>query len=545
MRWTSQVHFSKWGWAMGDGNILGLLFEISADPSRAQEALADFEKRTGKAFETVAVAPKPFNDALLTSRESTRLLSEELGLHLPRAVTSAMSEIMPEIGRMGTALLGVFAVEELVKFSGYMKKVGDEITGVAEATRMMAEAVRENDRAMEQYAKRHIDYARQQVPLLNQQVEQQQAVVDSLQQEIDGMGQAQPVLLGISRITGLLTGKQKDLKEATEKLTAIEQLRAAMVKILAEDEDKAQKDAARHARELVAEQAAQEKAAARAAMDRIHIIMEAGKALKELDKDQKAAAKGAQELAKDELALALNLEAYGIVAERDFRGQINATLPVINVAIERTVHLSAARKELIGITQSLREVEDAFAKAIHGETDALMGMTQSAAGIGEQIAMLVGSKKAEAEVRGAFDVAMSIEEMAKFIASWGTDTAALAASVQYGLAAAEMFKVAGAGGGRAAGGTGSYGGPSARMASYGGEGPGGGRGAEAGGRGGGSGGSGAGAGAFHLSVYGNMMTDKNSTQQFFDEWSAATKDGSLWLTSSSTAIQGPTATGRG
>jgi hypothetical protein len=84
--------------------------------------------------------------------------------------------------------------------------------------------------------------------------------------------------------------------------------------------------------------------------------------------------------------------------------------------------------------------------------------------------------------RGAFDVAMSIEEMAKFIASWGTDRAALAASVEYDFAAAEMFKVAGGGGGRVAGG-GGHGGPSARMASYGGVGAGAGKGAEAGGTG--------------------------------------------------------------
>jgi uncharacterized membrane protein len=77
---------------------------------------------------------------------------------------------------------------------------------------------------------------------------------------------------------------------------------------------------------------------------------------------------------------------------------------------------------------------------------------------------------------------MLIEEMAEFIASRGTDTAALAASVEYDFAAAEMFKVARDGGGRVAGG-GAYGGPSARMASYGGVGAGAGRGAEAGGTG--------------------------------------------------------------
>ncbi len=36
---------------------------------------------------------------------------------MPRAVSGAIAEVMPAIGGMGTALLGVFAVEEIVKFT--------------------------------------------------------------------------------------------------------------------------------------------------------------------------------------------------------------------------------------------------------------------------------------------------------------------------------------------------------------------------------------------------------------------------------------------
>jgi hypothetical protein len=50
-------------------------------------------------------------------------------------------------------------------------------------------------------------------------------------------------------------------------------------------------------------------------------------------------------------------------------------------------------------------------------------------------------------VKGAYDAALAIEYVAQFIASYGTDVDALLASVQYGLAAEEMFKVAGGGGG--------------------------------------------------------------------------------------------------
>jgi hypothetical protein len=107
------------------------------------------------------------------------------------------------------------------------------------------------------------------------------------------------------------------------------------------------------------------------------------------------------------------------------------------------------------------------------------------------------------------------------------------ASAIYG-GIAGVAAAASAGMGRGGGGGG---GGSAREASYGGGGSG--KGAEAGGRGGGPG------GGFHVNVYGNMMTDKNSTQQFMDEWSEAFQGGSMWLTASSAAIQGPTTTGRG
>jgi hypothetical protein len=97
-------------------SVLGLLFEISADPSKAKGALAQLESSTGTSFRNATTAIQPFNDSLLSNRESVRLLSEELGVHLPRAVSGAIAEIVPNIGLIGPALLGVFAVEEVVKW---------------------------------------------------------------------------------------------------------------------------------------------------------------------------------------------------------------------------------------------------------------------------------------------------------------------------------------------------------------------------------------------------------------------------------------------
>ncbi len=99
------------------GSFLGLLLQINADPSQAQAAIAQLEQTTGHSFEEAAASTKPLNDSLLSNRESVRLLSEEMGIHLPRAVSSAISEMLPNIAQLGGALLGVFAVEQVSKWA--------------------------------------------------------------------------------------------------------------------------------------------------------------------------------------------------------------------------------------------------------------------------------------------------------------------------------------------------------------------------------------------------------------------------------------------
>src|SRR5208282_2914318 len=137
---------------MGD-SVLGLLFQISADPSKAQDALSEFEKSTGQSFDRVRGGPKLLNDVLgetdknlLSNRESARLLSEELGIHMPRAVTSAIAEIMPAIGGMGTAMLGVFAVKEIYTFGKAGLEVLHELEGeTKELKKAMQQALSEDE----------------------------------------------------------------------------------------------------------------------------------------------------------------------------------------------------------------------------------------------------------------------------------------------------------------------------------------------------------------------------------------------------------------
>lgn len=119
---------------MASSSILGLLFEISADPSKAQDALQRFEQSTGKSFERAAVGTKPLDTALLTNRESVRLLTEETGIHLPRAVTGAIAEMLPTIGEFGGALLSVFAVEQAVRWGAKaIEIIRDLQSGTTEA----------------------------------------------------------------------------------------------------------------------------------------------------------------------------------------------------------------------------------------------------------------------------------------------------------------------------------------------------------------------------------------------------------------------------
>jgi hypothetical protein len=97
---------------MGTQNILGLLLEINADPSKAQEAIDRFEKSSGDSLKRAAAGTKPLDNALLSNVQSVRLLGQEFGIGLPRAVSSAIAKMLPEIAGLGTGLLGIFAVEK-------------------------------------------------------------------------------------------------------------------------------------------------------------------------------------------------------------------------------------------------------------------------------------------------------------------------------------------------------------------------------------------------------------------------------------------------
>ena len=110
------------------------------------------------------------------------------------------------------------------------------------------------------------------------------------------------------------------------------------------------------------------------------------------------------------------------------------------------------KKMSISMAQSWKEALDRQVEAVKQDTAA------TAQNIAVGVAGLIGGRRAQAAVEGAFSTAKAVEMWARFAASWGTDVGAGLAATQYTIAAAEYFKVAGSGGGGAHGGGGGGGG---------------------------------------------------------------------------------------
>ena len=124
--------------------------EVESDATRAAEAANLFSSQMTGGLEKAtaalggARATQGLDKGILSARQSSRLLAEELGIHLPRAVTSAIGEMLPAIGGLGGALLAAFAVREVYEFGEYVKSDSEAVEGLAQAEDRMKEAVKEN-----------------------------------------------------------------------------------------------------------------------------------------------------------------------------------------------------------------------------------------------------------------------------------------------------------------------------------------------------------------------------------------------------------------
>jgi hypothetical protein len=146
---------------MGTANQIALLLQVDADTAKGRAALDDFSRMLGtqlpqaarQGAEGTSQAAGRVNDALLSNTQSVRLLTSEMGLRLPRAVTSAIAKMLPAIGSLGTALLAAFAIEEIAKFIAWIPKATDQIAGyTAEVKKAYEEDVKANQAALTHFS---------------------------------------------------------------------------------------------------------------------------------------------------------------------------------------------------------------------------------------------------------------------------------------------------------------------------------------------------------------------------------------------------------
>jgi uncharacterized membrane protein YgcG len=536
---------------MGSDSILGLLFQISADPSQAQAAISQFEQSTSQSLQRTtgqfqsmggAISPLRYSvrdltdevdKGLLSNRETVRLLSEELGVHMPRAVTSAIGELIPAIGGLGTALLAVFAIEEIPKFIQGIHDTADEMAGFGkEAKKAFEGAIEASDKALT-----HFKTIKEGIKLQDE-VNRNIAALSVQRDVLESTG---GVAVNWARavydmMTGNAAAAAADMAMARmEKmdmadLARLEDQRTEQLNTRKELEDTAHRKRIHDAEEKESAEEAiakQNREVWKESHDEAHKwLHEYGLQRLEVIKIEKQA----QGEVRQDLALSiaqngvlsdgngayetrnrLELTYLHLLEEIDGVQQRQAALarsagPGSSNTITQTNQLTEARQRQITVTQELRAVEAAFSQALAGELGPLESLTQQAADAAGEFAQMIGGTKAAAEVRGAFDAALSIEHMAAFIASHGTDFAELMSSIQYGLASAEMFGVAGRGGSRSS----SGGGGGGTQSSYG----------RGGGGGGGSGSGGGGRGAstpgtLHVTFINNgALATPSSMRQF-------------------------------
>jgi hypothetical protein len=119
---------------------IGLVLGLGLDSSGVEPGLQDFDKLLDDATQQWNAkweeSTRDVDEHLLSNRESVRLFGEEFGIHVPRAVSSALAKILPDIASLGGALLGIYAAKELYdgvgKFTDWVRASFTEQTADAQ-----------------------------------------------------------------------------------------------------------------------------------------------------------------------------------------------------------------------------------------------------------------------------------------------------------------------------------------------------------------------------------------------------------------------------
>jgi hypothetical protein len=440
-------------------SFLGLVMEISADPSKAEEALQEFEKSTGKSFEQAAAGTAPLDTALLSNRESVRLLSEEFGIRMPRAVSGALAEIMPGISALGPALLGAFALSEIPKFIAGIKEATDNISGFGkEAEKAFEDAVAASDKAIVSFK------TIKEGVKLSDEVNRNIAALTVQRDLLDSTGGA---AVNWARATmAFLSGQTvqaaayavmaQQQKLDAEQLGKLEKERLQQLGTMNELQKTGRKEEGEAADKLARKIAEGWREIHRWQLERPKAVRELMEGAKAYDAALAASAEKARQA--DLFVKSLILDEIREIQTDQQNIQVARTaIPVIQEEVEITKHLSAARKELIWITQSAREAQGQWVSGLKDEIAAVQGdLMGNVQAFTEGLAGLIGGRKAQAGVEAVWETARGIALLAE--GSWPPNPVAILAAGLHFEAAAQYAMMAGSGGGRrSGGGAGSYG----------------------------------------------------------------------------------------
>jgi hypothetical protein len=439
---------------MGDAGV-GLVLGLGVDPAAGNAGIQSFGatldslgESSKVSLDKVAEATQPFEKSLLTNRESVRLLTEELGIHMPRAVTSAISEMLPAIGGLGGAFLAAFAIEQIPKLIRGIHDAADEMAGFGkEAKKAFEDVIAESDKAIT-----HFKTIKEGIKLeaeINRNIA-------ALTVQRDGLDSTGGVAINYARaVMEFLSGnfaaaagygamaraQQLDMAE----LGKLEGQRLEQLNTRGQLETKAHKEAAEDARSEI-------DAVKKVAGENEKLLQIRVRLNEELQKAAKEANAGiahdaAEKQFHDQFLLNEATQTFNEDLVRQ-RAQVASLAPVL---ITHAQTLRRVTEEMViwnRVTDEAKAIHTSFMSAIKDEVATIRDdMAGSIEGITGQVAELIGGIKAVAAVRGAWDIAKSIECWAQFMESGFTDWPAALAAVKYDLAAAEMFKVAGGGGG--------------------------------------------------------------------------------------------------
>lgn len=402
------------------GDSLGLVFEISANSEQAQAELAALGDSSKVALDKVIASTQPLNESLLNQHQSVHLLAEEMGIHLPRAVVGAVSEMIPNINMLGGAMLGVFAVEEIYKFGKAAVEMMHDLEGETKELKADWEDVIKEQEKLLRNPKSIAD-AQKDIAETNSRLADAASHIADLKKQLDNLpfGAA----IAAAEISHFITQWEDEERSLEARLNAQIETYGKLGEAATKAHDQAAKAAERHA-------AAEDKA------------WEHAKLLTFCTGQQFVPV-------IDGMTKSIDLD---VVSLRLWEAELRNTGQILPIVAQ---HVAGLVKPVEQVNYVLHQNETALhAVGRAMQSDVAAQSEQLAAGL----AGMIAGRKAQAAVEAVWETAQGIKSLAEGI--WGVAGPNPAAIVAAGLhfeAAAQFAIIAGSGGGKTGGGGGGGG----------------------------------------------------------------------------------------